>query len=131
MDWLFGPPPDTKKLIDENKKLKDMYRKSIEENDTLKKTMENSFQSNNSLQARINSMQSKLDRINSIIENKTDSDKKKIEDTTCSICLDPVTEIYALVPCGHTNLCSKCYTHQIYECPICRKDIEMRIKVFR
>jgi len=58
--------------------------------------------------------------------------KQKADDTECSICLNNLTETFALVPCGHTNLCTKCYTDQnLKHCPICRKDINMRIKIYK
>jgi len=58
--------------------------------------------------------------------------KQKADDIECSICLNNLTETFALVPCGHTNLCTKCYTDQnLKHCPICRKDINMRIKIYK
>ena len=49
----------------------------------------------------------------------------------CSICLDTITEIHALVPCGHTSLCTKCFKQNVIKCPICRKNIEKRIKIYK
>lgn len=58
--------------------------------------------------------------------------KQKADDTECSICLNNLDEVFALVPCGHTNLCTKCYTDKsLLHCPICRKDINMRIKIYK
>lgn len=49
----------------------------------------------------------------------------------CAICLDPIRELHTLVPCGHTNVCAKCYNEQdLAKCPICRKEIVMQIKNF-
>lgn len=54
------------------------------------------------------------------------------EELVCIYCMDELTETFALVPCGHTNLCTKCYTDQnLKHCPICRKDINMRIKIYK
>lgn len=50
----------------------------------------------------------------------------------CTFCFYPITETYALVPCGHTSLCTKCYKeHQFSRCLICRRAIEQRIKIYK
>jgi len=47
----------------------------------------------------------------------------------CAVCFDPLHELHTLVPCGHTNVCTKCYNEQDFvQCPVCRKKINMRIK---
>ena len=129
MEWLFGPKPNihnSQKLIDENKKLRI-------ENTDLKMSLENSFQLHNDLQVKINELKAKLERNT---EKKTDSDKrtdseKSNDGTACTICFERINELYALVPCGHTNLCCGCYNkHNIYNCPLCRENIDMRIKIF-
>ena len=71
-----------------------------------------------------------------IDNNKNEIDIKSIvnpnEELVCIYCMDELTETFALVPCGHTNLCTKCYTDQnLKHCPICRKDINMRIKIYK
>lgn len=54
------------------------------------------------------------------------------EEVECSICLEPIEEIRALVPCGHTNLCVNCYKQKnIKQCPLCRGNVLMQIKVFK
>lgn len=54
------------------------------------------------------------------------------ETIDCSICFDIITEYHALVPCGHMSLCTSCYKQQnVIKCPICRKNIEQRIKIYK
>lgn len=48
----------------------------------------------------------------------------------CCVCFDPIKEKYALVPCGHINVCKLCYKHNIKKCPTCRKDITSFIKIY-
>jgi hypothetical protein len=44
----------------------------------------------------------------------------------CSCCLGNNDKKTALVPCGHTQLCSVCATNEKMKyCPICKKDIQM------
>ncbi len=46
----------------------------------------------------------------------------------CVICADAVRSI-ALSPCGHVCLCEDC-AGELRECPMCRRAIEARLKVF-
>ena len=51
----------------------------------------------------------------------------------CSICMDPIQEFCAFIPCGHAGQCSKC-ARQIHQgngkCPFCRKNIAAIQPVF-
>ena len=52
----------------------------------------------------------------------------------CCICMDRAVSI-ALVPCGHTILCSGCGSRQgltriDHKCPECRSPVEQAIKIF-
>jgi hypothetical protein len=134
MDWLFGPSkPNAQKFTEDNKRLTGINKKLMIENTDLKISLEQSFQLTNDLQVKINELKAKLERSQerkSDSEKKTDSEKSK-EECTCTICLERITELYALVPCGHTNLCTECYNkNNIYQCPLCREQIDMRIKIF-
>ena len=54
--------------------------------------------------------------------------------TTCIICCQPRQETYALIPCGHANLCRDCARHFIEEytgCPICRTEINDLMQIFQ
>lgn len=54
------------------------------------------------------------------------------EEMECSVCYDPIMDVHALVPCGHVSLCTKCYIEQkTITCPICRKHIDQRIKIYK
>lgn len=56
----------------------------------------------------------------------------KNDNKACSVCLDDIDEVYALVPCGHTNICTSCYDNKkLSQCPVCRKDLNMRIKIYK
>lgn len=69
-------------------------------------------------------------RENSI--KQKDVKKDEIELIECVICIEKTDELYALVPCGHTNICTSCYDNQkLSQCPVCRKDISMRIKIYK
>lgn len=66
-----------------------------------------------------------IDNIGSIILQKIKIDE-------CHICFNELNENFALVPCGHTNVCSKCYgNNSLKKCPICDKEISMRIKIYK
>lgn len=57
--------------------------------------------------------------------------KLKKNNNECSICMVILTEKHALVPCGHTNICSECYANlDDHRCPICRTNIANRIKLY-
>ena len=50
----------------------------------------------------------------------------------CVICLCSISNI-ACVPCGHLVMCSKCHedeNNSLKECPLCRKEISLMVKIF-
>ena len=59
-----------------------------------------------------------------------DEDAPVHEDATfeCRLCLEESTDNYALVPCGHYNLCESC-VRRVQECPFCRDDFTSRLKL--
>ncbi|NXK26342.1 LRSM1 ligase, partial [Arenaria interpres] len=52
-------------------------------------------------------------------------DEKKSE---CVVCMEQETQMVFL-PCGHVCCCQTC-SQQLYACPLCRKDITQRIRIF-
>jgi len=76
-------------------------------------------------------IRSSFDIVTSLLINsieKEQSEKKLI----CSICLDHDANA-AVVPCGHSNFCYECIkSHEINskECPICRNEIMMVVKLY-
>jgi len=64
-----------------------------------------------------------------ILEYEEDSLKR------CIICYEVIIEKYVLVPCGHANICAKCYNDLKQKdppicCPTCRQNVENYIKIF-
>jgi len=55
--------------------------------------------------------------------------KLKFSTDECVICMDDITSRVCLVPCGHTNICSKCVI-DIKVCPNCRGKIQQKINLF-
>jgi len=50
------------------------------------------------------------------------------DDKLCAICMDSgITHV--LVPCGHAKFCSSC-VQDIKECPVCRKEVTMCMKLY-
>lgn len=47
----------------------------------------------------------------------------------CAICSDTIEDRIGIVPCGHTNVCSKCI-EQLSECPNCRGKITQKLKLY-
>lgn len=55
--------------------------------------------------------------------------KMKEDFLECCICFEKIEEMHVLDPCGHSNVCDKCYAKNLTHCPTCRKKINKRIKV--
>ena len=68
-------------------------------------------------------------------EEKEDKEQEKHEENKqheCVICLCSISNI-ACVPCGHLIMCSKCFedeNNSLKECPLCRKEISLMVKIF-
>ena len=67
-------------------------------------------------------------------KEKQKNDKTIEKKPICSICLDDDANA-AIVPCGHSNFCHECISsHHINsqnkECPICRAEIMMVVKLY-
>jgi hypothetical protein len=65
------------------------------------------------------------------------SDNKTRESShNCCVCLEPINGIFALIPCGHTNVCPTCFENlkkneqNIIECPICRQNVNNHIRIY-
>lgn len=61
-------------------------------------------------------------------EKKSSSGPNDHDPNQCCICLQSPREI-AFVPCGHTLCCQDC-SRKVKECPVCRKKIFRRLKIF-
>lgn len=47
------------------------------------------------------------------------------QEKNCIACFEEIKEIYAIIPCGHTDLCPKCYENiKKKTCPICTNVIK-------
>jgi len=65
------------------------------------------------------------------IQRKEEEEKKKAlesESDLCVICLSAARNC-ALVPCGHSQVCVDC-ANRIDHCPICRKRVASRVKLY-
>ena len=65
-------------------------------------------------------------------DNEDEVDEMIID--TCLICCQPKQGTFALVPCGHANLCKNCGQHSKDEnkpCPVCRSDIMTIMQIFQ
>lgn len=63
---------------------------------------------------------------NGVLDNK-DIDHSSLE-SECVICMDAKCEV-VLVPCGHMCCCLVCCDNKMINCPMCRSNIERKIKV--
>lgn len=50
-------------------------------------------------------------------------------ESDCAVCFNQIATRYAMVPCGHTNVCDKCLK-TVNKCPICNVGITSNIKLF-
>ena len=67
---------------------------------------------------------------NNITEDSQENIKNKNTEECC-ICIIQYNQKYALVPCGHTQMCFNCYNKlQQKKCPLCKKQIERIIKIY-
>jgi len=66
-----------------------------------------------------------LNRVIKVINEKENESESEL----CVVCLDEKKE-YIFVPCGHYCCCEKCI-NKLSECPICRKIVDQKIKVFQ
>lgn len=82
----------------------------------------------------------KISKIN-VMLNKTKSNATSISppkpipvDSThviCAVCLEPVSELTALIPCGHTQTCKECVSKLSSKiCPICKSKFKSQMKVY-
>ena len=42
-----------------------------------------------------------------------------VEKTECCVCAEAITELFAIIPCGHAQTCETCLA-KITKCPICK-----------
>ena len=52
------------------------------------------------------------------------------DENKCVICFSRTQRKNVLVPCGHTQFCSKCAKENLENCPLCRAKIEKVIKIY-
>jgi len=51
--------------------------------------------------------------------------------TECAICFEDILEFFALVPCGHTQICKECLEIlSENKCPICRSNYQSVLNVY-
>jgi len=67
-------------------------------------------------------LEENLNRVNMVIS------EKEVETGLCVVCLE-IKKEYVFVPCGHFCCCATC-TQTISQCPMCRKNIEQKVKVY-
>jgi hypothetical protein len=73
----------------------------------------------------------KKNAIKQVVEKKREKDEenKKLE---CVICICQISNI-ACVPCGHLVMCEKCHADEknsLKQCPLCRQEIKLMMKIF-
>nr|QDY52315.1 hypothetical protein 6_27 [Mimiviridae sp. ChoanoV1] len=52
------------------------------------------------------------------------------DENKCVVCFSKTERKNVLVPCGHTQFCSKCVKENMETCPLCRANIEKVIKIY-
>ena len=53
------------------------------------------------------------------------------ENEQCSVCLERIKDRYAIVPCGHTQVCKDCLdAPDLTNCPICRSEKTSILRIF-
>ena len=70
---------------------------------------------------------------NTIEMEDLSSDEEETSQNDCLICCQTKEGTFALVPCGHANLCNNCGQHFLNEekpCPICRAPITDIMQIF-
>ena len=72
----------------------------------------------------------KIENENENIENSTisEDERQKLENFKCVICLERDKNVVFLT-CNHMVCCEQC-ANIVKDCPLCRKNITSRIKVF-
>ena len=66
-------------------------------------------------------------------KNDTPVEEDEEPVTRCPVCLGPVQETWAFVPCGHSPFCGSCSGAVIAlnnVCPLCRQIVTSRLRVF-
>jgi len=66
--------------------------------------------------------------LESLLVLKRVSSEKLTEDNLCVVCKDEKKTI-ALMPCGHMCICEVC-SNKIYKCPLCRKVVKEKARIF-
>ena len=71
-------------------------------------------------------------RKNMAPQQQPDKGKGKKEDAYENVCCfcQTLESTHAIVPCGHKCLCDECQRHFSSLCPICRGNIQMKIKIY-
>jgi hypothetical protein len=49
----------------------------------------------------------------------------------CCVCFDDILQQYAIIPCGHIDVCSNCLDKVNDECPTCRSKITSRLRIYK
>lgn len=59
---------------------------------------------------------------NIYLELRNSLNSQLVCEIECIICNEPLTVMHSIIPCGHSNFCSKCF-NKFKNCPNCRGDI--------
>ena len=86
------------------------------------------------MQARVESARHQLDQAREDADRITQEAEKMKQDVmerqACVVCQDAIKDTL-LLPCKHLCMCFACASHsQMKRCPICRKVIQDKMKVF-
>eukprot|EP00497_Spongosphaera_streptacantha_P002316 TRINITY_DN2918_c0_g1_i1.p1 TRINITY_DN2918_c0_g1~~TRINITY_DN2918_c0_g1_i1.p1 ORF type:complete len:141 (-),score=20.95 TRINITY_DN2918_c0_g1_i1:76-498(-) len=75
------------------------------------------------------SVRSLLEHIQELTGQATAGDDDENDDDSCVVCMS-AERTHICVPCGHKCCCENCQDKFKDHCPICRKPLQMVIKIF-
>jgi hypothetical protein len=80
---------------------------------------------------KIDSVLKKVDRKSNIVQSKPEPDHEHVNE--CTVCFDKITELYAIIPCGHASICHNCICtikKNNNKCCVCRKNIDSTLRIY-
>jgi len=75
-----------------------------------------------------NEKKQKMEEEKGNVQHEDQVQHKEDKGNECSVCMENQPDVVFL-PCGHVACCSQC-SDGVKACPICRKDIENKQKLF-